>query len=142
VPKLGSEESIRVQRLQSEMVALQRQIAQKDEEYNKKCTVVKQELDKLKSDYAACSQSCKQLRLQAQSGNVPSESEQSAVNRIKDLEKQVLTSSFFPQWPHFLQHKGSDFIFFKNSKKFRTIKYVYSHTFCRWSICAYTMLGK
>ncbi|CAM6049700.1 unnamed protein product [Sphagnum compactum] len=90
VPKLGSEESIRVQRLQSEPVALQRQIAQKDEEYNKKCTVVKQELDKLKSDYAACTQSCKQLRLQAQSGNVPSESEQSAVNRIKDLEKQVV----------------------------------------------------
>jgi hypothetical protein len=93
VPKLGSEESIRVQRLQSELVVLQRQIAQKDEEYNKKCTVVKQELDKLKSDYAACTQSCKQLRLQAQSGNVPSESEQSAVNRIKDLEKQVLHHS-------------------------------------------------
>ncbi|CAK9872896.1 unnamed protein product [Sphagnum jensenii] len=90
VPKLGSEESIRVQLLQSELVALQRQVTQKDEEYNKKCSVVKQELDKLKSDYAACTQSCKQLRLQAQSGNVPSESEQSAVNRIKDLEKQVV----------------------------------------------------
>lgn len=83
-------ENDKFRRLQMELVSIQRQALQKDEETNKILHRLKVENDKIKSETATRIRNLKQqTQAQAQNGHSVSENERAALNRVKDLEKQV-----------------------------------------------------
>ncbi|XP_024359209.1 uncharacterized protein [Physcomitrium patens] len=83
-------ENDKFRRLQMELVSIQRQALQKDEETNKILHRLKVENDKIKSETATRIRNLKQqTQAQAQNGHSVSENERAAMNRVKDLEKQL-----------------------------------------------------
>lgn len=90
VSKSGIGEGEKIRRLQAELVAVQRQAFHKEEETSKMIHHMKLENDKLKHESVVRVQKLKQ-QLEAQNQAPPvSEAEQTAINRVKDLEKQVI----------------------------------------------------
>lgn len=87
------EENETFRRMQAELVAVQRQAHQKEEETNRIIHHLKVENEKIKHESVTRIRNLKQqIQTRAQSDHSISESELSAVNRVKDLEKQVIHS--------------------------------------------------
>ncbi|KAG0556351.1 hypothetical protein KC19_11G046800 [Ceratodon purpureus] len=90
VTKSGMEENETFRRMQAELVAVQRQAHQKEEETNRIIHHLKVENEKIKHESVTRIRNLKQqIQTRAQSDHSISESELSAVNRVKDLEKQL-----------------------------------------------------
>lgn len=89
--KFGIEENETFRRLQAELMAVQRNALQREEETNRIIHHQKAENEKIKHDFAARIRNLNnQIHTHSKNGQLVSESELSAVHRVKDLEKQVL----------------------------------------------------
>lgn len=90
------EENETVRRMQTELVMVQRHDKQREEETNRIIHHLKVENDKIKHESVIRIRNLKQqIQTRAQRGHSISESELSALNRVKDLEQQVTHSKEF-----------------------------------------------
>jgi len=89
------EENETFRRLQAELMAVQRNALQRDEETNRIIHHLKVENEKIKHESATRIRNLNhRIQSQAKSGHSISDSELSALNRVKDLEKQVMLRGF------------------------------------------------
>ena len=91
--KSGMEENESFRRMQAELAAVQRHAQQRDEETSRIIHHLKVENEKIKHESTTRIRNLKQqIQTRAQGVHSISESELAALNRVKDLEKQVTTS--------------------------------------------------